>query len=104
MPVLELKDGSIELDEDGYLKKFDQWTEEVGRVLAERDGIDLEEEHMKVIAIIREFYGKHQVSPMLTLVSKESGNSYKDLHKLFGKQPGKRAGKIAGLPKSTGCA
>ncbi|HUU03491.1 MAG TPA: TusE/DsrC/DsvC family sulfur relay protein [Myxococcota bacterium] len=104
MPVIELRDGSIELDEDGYLKGFDQWTEEVARALAERDGIDLGEEHMKVIFIIRDFYSKNQISPMLTLVSKESGNSYKELHKLFGKQPGKRAGKIAGLPKSTGCA
>lgn len=104
MPVLELEDGSIELDEDGYLKSFDNWTEEVGRALAEREGIELEDEHMKVIAVIRDFYSSHRVSPMLTMVAKQCGYSYRDLHKLFGKQPGKRAGKIAGLPKSTGCA
>jgi tRNA 2-thiouridine synthesizing protein E len=40
---------------------------------------------------------------MLTLVTKECGVSFKELHRLFEKQPGKRAAKLAGLPKASGC-
>ena len=103
MPELELEQGSIALDDEGHLKDFSQWTEEVARHLAEREGIELGEDHLRVVRLIQEFYARHEVAPMLTHVSKESGFSYKELHKLFGKQPGKRAAKLAGLPKATGC-
>ena len=103
MSILELKDGSVELDETGYLKDFSQWSSEVAQWLAQRNGIELTEEHFKVIRVIQAYYRKHKVGPILTLVSKECGKSYKQLHELFGKQPGKRAAKLAGLPKGTGC-
>jgi len=103
MTMLELKDGSVELDEAGYLNDFSQWSEVVARALAERDGLNLTEEHLKVIRIIRVYYREHKVPPILTLVSKMCGMSFKELHALFQKQPGKRAAKLAGLPKGTGC-
>ncbi len=103
MPTLKLEDGSVELDVEGHLRDFRQWSEEVARALAERDGIELTEQHLKVVRVIQAYYQKHNVAPMLTLVSKESGKSYKELHELFQKQPGKRAAKIAGLPKTAGC-
>ncbi len=103
MSILELKEGSVELDEAGYLKDFSQWSEEVARALAERDGIELTEEHLKVIRIIQAYYREHKVPPILTLVSKMCGMSFKELHGLFQKQPGKRAAKLAGLPKASGC-
>jgi tRNA 2-thiouridine synthesizing protein E len=103
MSILELKDGSVELDEAGCLKDFRQWSEEVARALAERDGIELTEAHLKVIRTIQAYYQEHKVPPILTLVSKMCGMSFKELHGLFHKQPGKRAAKFAGLPKASGC-
>jgi len=103
MTILELKDASVELDEEGFLKDFSQWSVEVARALAERDGMELTEDHLKVIHMIQAYYQKHNVAPMLTLVSKECGKPYKELHRLFQKQPGKRAAKLAGLPKTSGC-
>ena len=103
MSILELKERSVELDDAGYLKDFSQWSVEVARALAERDGIELTEEHLKVIRIVRAYYDKHKVAPILTLVSKQCDMSYKELHRLFQKQPGKRAAKLAGLPKASGC-
>jgi tRNA 2-thiouridine synthesizing protein E len=103
MAILQLKTGGVELDDEGYLKDFNQWSEEAGRALAEREGIELTEEHWKVIRVIRTFYQKHRVAPMLTFVSKECGQPFKELHALFRKQPGKRAAKLAGLPKTSGC-
>jgi len=103
MSTLELQGKSVELDEAGYLKDPDQWSEEVARALAEREGIELTESHMGVIRTIREYYQQHKVAPILTLVSKLCGISHKELHGLFHKQPGKRAAKLAGLPKASGC-
>ena len=103
MTILELNGGSAELDDQGYLKDFSQWSPQVAHALARREGIELTDEHLKVIHTIQAYYEKHGVAPILTLVSKECGNSYKQLNVLFGKQPGKRAAKLAGLPKGTGC-
>ena len=103
MSTLETKHGSVELDEAGYLKDSGQWSEEAARALAELDGIELTEAHMRVIRTIRDYYQEHGVPPILTLVSKLCGMTYKELHGLFGKQPGKRAARLAGLPKTSGC-
>lgn len=103
MIILELNGRSVELDEEGFLMNFSQWSDEVAHALAERDGIELTEDHLQVIRMIQAYYQKHKVAPMLTLVSKETGKSYKELHNLFHKQPGKHAAKLAGLPKTSGC-
>lgn len=103
MTMLDVKDRRVELDDDGYLKDSSQWSVEVATALADHDGLDLTEEHLRVIRVIQAYYQKHTVAPILTLVSKECGKSYKELHRLFGTQPGKRAAKLAGLPKTSGC-
>ena len=103
MGVLELKSGSVELDDAGYLMDAGQWSEEVARALAQRDGIELSEAHLKVIRAIREYYQQHGVPPILSLVSKLCDVPYKELHDMFHRQPGKRAAKLAGLPKASGC-
>ncbi len=103
MTVLKLENGSVELDDEGYLKDFSHWSLEVARALAKRDGIELTEDHLNVVRMIQAYYQTHSVAPMLTLVSKECDKSYKELHALFQKQPGKRAAKLAGLPKTSGC-
>ena len=103
MSTLELENGSVELDEAGCLSDFGQWSVEVARALAQRDGIELTDEHLKVVEAVRAYYRKHKVAPMLALASRQCDIPYKELHKMFGKQPGKRAAKLAGLPKSSGC-
>ena len=103
MSTLELNDGSVELDEAGHLADFSQWSPQVARALARRDGIELTDRHLKVIEMIRAYYQKHNAPPILTMVSKQCDVPYKELHGLFRKQPGKRAAKLAGLPKTSGC-
>ena len=103
MSTLELNDGSVELDDTGHLKDFSQWSPEVAQALARSDGIELTDQHLKVIEMIRAYYQKHETPPILTMVSKQCDVPYKELHGLFHKQPGKRAAKLAGLPKTSGC-
>ena len=104
MPALKIADKTIELDNEGCLVNFEEWSEEVARALAEREGIaELNQQHIKVLHVIRKYYQNFKVAPMVHMLAKECGNSYRELHDLFKKQPGKRAAKLAGLPKATGC-
>ena len=104
MSTLNLNGGTLELDEEGCLLDFARWTPEVARAMAEREGLgELTEEHMKVLEAIRKYYGEFKVAPMLHVLAKDCGLNYRELHGLFRKQPGKRAARLAGLPKATGC-
>ena len=104
MPSLTVKGKTIELDDDGHLKDMTEWSEEVAQALAERDGLgELTDDHLKVLHTIRNYYLQFKVAPMVHLLAKECGKTYRQLHTMFKKQPGKRAAKFAGLPKATGC-
>ena len=94
----------IAVDDEGYLIDFNLWSETVARLLAEREGIPrLTNEHIEVLHTIRRYYEKFQVAPMLHLLAKECGKTYRELYALFNKQPGKMASKLAGLSKASGC-
>lgn len=104
MPQIQIGTEPIGLDDDGHLLDFEQWTPEVARLLAEREGLgELTEAHFQVLNTIRDYYRKFGIAPMLHLLSRECGMSYRQIHDLFHKQPGKRAAKLAGLSKATGC-
>ena len=104
MPTLEVVNKTVELDDAGCLVDFDQWSPEVARNLAEREGISqLTDQHLQVLYVMREYYQKFKTAPMVHLLARECGHTYRELHDLFKKQPGKRAARIAGLPKASGC-
>lgn len=104
MEGMRTEQNAIVLDEDGHLAEFDHWDRKVAQWLADRDCLgNLNEKHFQVFEVIRTYYSKHKVAPMLHLLCRECSLSYREMHDLFQKQPGKRAAKLAGLPRSTGC-
>ena len=56
MPVTELGGHTIHVDEEGFLTDFAEWDDDLAKVLADQIGIDLGEEHWKVIRFLREDY------------------------------------------------
>lgn len=106
---IEFQDHHIAVDAQGYLKDHQQWSESLASLLAEREGIELSEEHWAVIRFVRQYYLEFNSSPAIRPLVKylqqhwgpEKGNSI-FLHKLF-KEPAKQATKIAGLPKPARC-
>ena len=100
----------VQLDKQGFLKDLNQWNEQVAIVLAENEGIVLNDGHWQVVKLLRDFYQQFEVSPaMRPLVKytaqrlgKEKGNSMY-LLKLFPGSPAKIAAKISGLPKPDNC-
>jgi len=109
MPI-EVNGQSIATDEEGYLEDLGQWTEEVAKVLADSEGLEMSSDHWEIVKFLREYYEEYQIAPAVRVLTKavgkklgkEKGTS-KYLYELFPYGPAKQACKVAGLPKPTGC-
>lgn len=94
----------IELDGDGNLVNRNDWDENVAKAIAAEEGIEnLTDRHWKVINFMRKEFQTKGDAPSIRKLTKESGVETKELYSLFPKGPAKKAARIAGLPKPTGC-
>lgn len=104
MSTVELLGKKVELDDDGYLKDPADWSEEMAGELAKEEGIDeLTDRHWAVVKLMRKEYLEKGDAPSIRRLTKESGVPIKELYELFPKGPAKKAARIAGIPKPTGC-
>lgn len=104
MPNLDFNGREIELDEDGFLVDFEDWTEALAGILASKEGIhDLTVRHLQVMNYLRDYYKEFQIAPMIRKLCKDTGLSLKQIYELFPSGPARGACKIAGLPKPAGC-
>jgi tRNA 2-thiouridine synthesizing protein E len=105
MSILEVKDKKIELNQEGFLLRPQEWDEDVAKFLAKQEeGIDsLSEEHWKIIKYIRDYYLEKQLAPMVRKICQTTGFTLKHIYELFPSGPAKGACKLAGLPKPDGC-
>ena len=107
---IEVNGTTYETDEEGYLVNLAEWNEDIGKVLAQSENVDMTDAHWEVVNFLREYYNEFQIAPAVRVLTKaigkklgpEKGNS-QYLYELFPYGPGKQACKIAGLPKPTGC-
>ena len=87
-----------------------QWSEDLGREIARRDGVELTDEHWEVIHYFREYYDDYNIPPPIRMVirvfkkafGEENANS-RYLLSLFPEGATKSASKYAGLPKPKNC-
>ncbi|MDG2917765.1 TusE/DsrC/DsvC family sulfur relay protein [Bisgaard Taxon 10/6] len=108
--MLTVNQQQIETDPTGYLMDLNQWTPDVARAIAEKEGIVLTDAHWEVIDFVRDFYQEYKTSPAIRMLVKamakklgeEKGNS-RYLQRLFPDGPAKQATKLAGLPKPAKC-
>ena len=77
MAEISFQGKTFEVDEDGFLLRFDDWCPD--------------------------YYRKNGIAPMVRILSKNTGYKLKEVYELFPSGPGKGACKMAGLPKPTGC-
>ncbi len=103
--MTEKKVGSITVDVDaeGFMTDASQWTEDIAKALAKEEGIELTEDHFKVISFMRKDFAENGTAPSIRRLNKTGGISTKDLYSLFPDGPAKKAAKISGLPKPQGC-
>jgi len=94
---------SIKFNPEGFMTDPSQWTREIAVVLAKQEGLELTDEHWKIIEYCRESAKNSGAAPTLRTITTEAGVSTKDLFTLFPKGPAKKVAKIAGLGKPEGC-
>lgn len=78
--------------------------------LAQREGIELSNDHWTVIQLLRQFYEQFDHAPnnrvLVKFCAQQLGDesfSSAQAMRLFGGTPAKTAAKIAGLPRPTHC-
>ncbi len=103
MPVAQLNGHEVHVDDEGFLTEFDEWDEDLAKVLAGQIGIDLTDEHWKVIRFLREDYKAQGETATTRRVHTVGGVPVKEQFTLFPKKPAKKMAYIAGLPKPHGC-
>ena len=99
---------TIETLDNGHLVNLDDWSEDVAKVIAEQEGIEMTEQHWDVINYLRdEHYNNGGNEPNERTILKDMGKKWgskptsKDMYQLFPLMPSKQGRKIAGLPPST---
>ena len=105
---LEVNGTTIEANEQGYLLQPEQWSEDVCRAIAERDGVELFVDHWELIWYFREYYQQNQSNPTMHTVVRTLGHKgdrfhdqiayEKHIYKLFPQDAVHEVCKLAGLP------
>ena len=92
-----------ERDGDGYLVDMNVWSPELGKAMAEADGIQIDEIKWEQVLKAREYYEEYSVVPPIRKFAKYLGANQKDIFKMWMTGPMKPITKYGGLPKPTGC-
>jgi tRNA 2-thiouridine synthesizing protein E len=94
---------AVTLDEEGYLVDPDAWSEEIARMLAAREGIELSADHWDVIRFMRAFYEERRIAPdaryVLRHLAESRGADRNELFRLFPYGYPKQACTVAGMRK-----
>ncbi len=78
--MLEVNGRSIETDVQGFLQHIDEWSEEFAREQAEKDGIQLFNDHWELIYYFREYYEENMCSPTMHTLIRDLGAKNKHFH------------------------
>ena len=93
---------ALNVNDEGYLMDFSQWTKEIGEEIAREHNITLTDEHWEVIDYIQQQVANNK--PLSIRGIKKSGViDIKKLYALFPGGPLKISTKIAGVPKPKSC-
>ena len=105
MQAIEVQGRSIDFGPKGFIADFNDWDEDVARVLADNEGLELQDCHWKAILFIRRYYQQHEIPPSPRVMIKEVGSqlheyrcTYGTLKELFPNGGCKQACRLAGLP------
>lgn len=94
----------------GNLVDLHLWNEQVAEHMAQKEGIELTDDHWQVLHFLRKFYFEFGISPMVKILQKHIAEelgpekaSKEWLYRLFPQGPSRQGSRIAGLPEPQGC-
>jgi TusE/DsrC/DsvC family sulfur relay protein len=97
-------------DADAYLSDLDNWSEDLARDQARREGIELTDSHMDVICFLRDHFAECGPESNARSLLKAMEEAYIDqggrkfLYKLFPRGPVTQGCRMAGIPTPSGNA
>ena len=103
MPVTTINGREIHVDDEGFLTVYDEWDDDLAKVLAANIGIDLTDAHWAVLRFLRTDYAEKGETATTRRVQTVGGIPAKEQFTLFPKKPAKKMAYVAGLPKPHGC-
>jgi len=103
MSLATIAGHEVNIDDEGFMTVYGEWSEEIGAALASNIGIDLTERHWDVIRFLRDDFRAEGETATVRRVSAVGGVGPKELFGLFPKKPAKKMAYVAGLPKPIGC-
>ncbi|HYN55570.1 MAG TPA: TusE/DsrC/DsvC family sulfur relay protein [Motilibacterales bacterium] len=93
----------VQVNDEGFLTEYDQWSEEIAAELAKNIDVEMTEEHWVLIKWLREDYKEKGETATTRRVQTAGGVPTKKQFELFPKKPAKKMAYIAGVPKPKGC-
>jgi tRNA 2-thiouridine synthesizing protein E len=103
MAVTTIAGNEVHVDDEGFMTEYNEWDETVGTELASQIGIEMTEDHWRVIKFLREDFAEQGQTATIRRVATVGGIATKELFTLFPKKPAKKMAYVAGLPKPQGC-
>ena len=103
MPVIEIGHEAVHVNEEGFMTVYEEWNEDIAKVLAKQIDIDMTDQHWKIIKFLRDDFKTEGETATSRRVHTVGGVPIKEQFTLFPKKPAKKMAYIAGLPKPKGC-
>lgn len=110
IPQFEFEGKPVRLHSTGNLENQADWNERMAQALAQREGIELTDEHWVVINFLRKFYFQYGITPMVKVLIKHMSDELgpplankEHMYELFPGGPARQGSRIAGLPSPQGC-
>ena len=106
--AIEVNGKSIETTASGFLENIEDWSEDLAKIIADEEKLELTERHWDVVNFLRDEFinnagnqpnTRDMVKAMTKLWDDKSINA-KTLYDLFPGDPSKQGGRIGGLPES----
>lgn len=103
MPTTTIAGHQVEVNDEGFLQNPDDWDEQLGAEFARLIGVEMSDDHWKLVKFLREDYKAMGETPTLRRVSTQLGLPVKQLFTMFPGKPAKKMSYVAGVPKPKGC-
>ena len=103
MSLATIAGHEVNVDDEGFMTMYDEWTEDLGGTLATNIGIEMTDRHWQTIQFLRADFKTEGETPGIRRISAGGGIPTKELFHLFPKKPAKKMAYVAGLPKPKGC-
>ena len=103
MPVIEIAGKQVSVNDEGFMTVYDEWNENIAKVLAKQIEIEMTDEHWKIVKFLRDDFKVQGETATSRRVQMVGGVPIKEQFLLFPKKPAKKMAYIAGLPKPKGC-